>query len=163
MSDHATNNAKGWAETLTLLLNARDTLAEAGRFDDWSDLDLEQKGEIRTAFSHASIDLDTDDDLSDLQEQLEEHMREMPLSVQVRTGWYTPGAAGSADEQPAEFEILLTTGGPALRITGDLDDNAQPYRARLQWQDWGTPWTDYAVSEDILDAYAALFYFGENA
>jgi len=68
-----------------------------------------------------------------------------PLSVLVRSGWVRSGDALKA----AEYEILLSTGGPALRIIGDLDDGGEPCSWRLQLQDWGTPWTDYApLSED---------------
>ena len=43
---------------------------------------------------------------------------------------------------PEEFEILLCTGGPACRIVGDLDESCQPSSARIEHQDWGTPWTE---------------------
>jgi hypothetical protein len=60
--------------------------------------------------------------------------------------------------------ILLSTGGPALRIRGELDEYKQPYRAWLEYQDWFTPWTEYHgdnVDTDALLAFAAYFYFGE--
>lgn len=86
-----------------------------------------------------------------------------PLSVRVRGGWYAPGAEDKGGE-PEEFEILLTTGGPALRIVGDLD-RGQPEKPRLQWQDWGTPWTDAGnISEQdeaALLTFARQFYFGD--
>lgn len=44
--------------------------------------------------------------------------------------------------------VLLSTGGPALRIIGGLDEYGQPNEPRLQWQDWGTPWTDHHISEE---------------
>ena len=85
----------------------------------------------------------------------------------MRSGWYSPGAQ---DTKPAEYEILLTTGGPALRIIGELSQHGEPESATLQWQDWGTPWTDLHMSEltcsaseadAILLSYAAHFYYGE--
>ena len=39
-----------------------------------------------------------------------------PLSVQVRSGWCSPG---SGPGSPEEYEILLATGGPAARIIGE--------------------------------------------
>lgn len=88
---------------------------------------------------------------------------ESPLSVTVRGGWHTPGDTDAA--RPEEYEILLSTGGPALRIYGDLDDYMQPDEwPRLQWQDWGTPWTDCDISDEereTLAGFAQCFYFGE--
>lgn len=63
-----------------------------------------------------------------------------------------------------QYFILLCTGGPACRIIGNLDEYGQPDTAKIQYQDWGTPWTDYpnvASMEDILLEYARQFYFEE--
>lgn len=83
------------------------------------------------------------------------------LSVLARTGWYEPATIG--DHQPAEeFEILLSTGGPASRIRGELE-NGEPSRAWLEIQDWGTPWTrHFDISQDTLLAYSRCFHFGEG-
>ena len=79
------------------------------------------------------------------------------LSVRVRSDWKNLGA----DLKAGEFEILLCTGGPAVRIIGDLDEG-QPTSARLQHQDWFTPWRDcHEAREKILLSYASCFYFGE--
>ena len=87
-----------------------------------------------------------------------ERMQDDPLSVLVRSGWSTPG--GTADAE--EFELLLTTGGPAVRIRGSLNEHKEPASAVLQAQDWFTPWTDFeAADEDVLLKYAACFYYGE--
>ncbi len=63
------------------------------------------------------------------------------------------------------YKILLCTGGPAVRIVGDLDEHNQPETATLQYQDWYTPWTDYetdsSAEDDSLLAYANQFYFVE--
>ncbi len=61
-----------------------------------------------------------------------------------------------------QYIILLCTGGPAVRIIGELDEYDQPATARLQFQDWFTPWTDLDQSEsesDLLVEYARHFYF----
>jgi hypothetical protein len=90
-------------------------------------------------------------------------IRESVLSVRVRDGWRAPGEA--SDDGPEEYEILLSTGGPALRIFGDLDDNDEPDDfPKLQWQDWGTPWTDYPLGaeREAVQKFAACFYFGEG-
>lgn len=94
-------------------------------------------------------------------EDAREAIQEDPLSVQVRGAWYSPGEAPGP---PEEFEILLSTGGPAVRIIGDLDEHGEPFRARLQVQDWFKPWTEYftGVDKAVLLAYARCFYFGEG-
>jgi hypothetical protein len=83
-----------------------------------------------------------------------------PLSVEVRSGWHSLGET----LQPAEFQILLCAGGPAVRILGELDGDNQPCRAWLEYQDWGTPWTEYHgenADQAVLLSYAGNFYFGE--
>lgn len=112
---------------------------------------------------------DDDEALAELEEQAGEcnslddamqRIQEDPLSVEVRTGWYTPGETPEAEE----FAILLCTGGPAVRIRGELDQYKQPCRAWLEFQDWGTPWTGYHgenVCMDTLLTYCQQFYFGE--
>jgi hypothetical protein len=93
-------------------------------------------------------------------EEAEQRIQEDALSVEVREDWHEPGYR---DKDPAtEFKILLSTGGPATRIIGELD-NGEPSRAWLEVQDWGTPWTQYFdISQDTLLAYARCFYFGEG-
>jgi hypothetical protein len=91
-------------------------------------------------------------------EQAREAIEQDALSVRVRGGWYNVGEA--PDPAPEEFEILLSTGGPATRIVGELSEHGEPTRVTLQAQDWGTPWTDYRDADDqILQAYASVFYF----
>lgn len=62
------------------------------------------------------------------------------------------------------YEILLCTGGPAARIVGELNDGGEPTTARLEYQDWGTPWTEYETNRfqyESLMKYVEQFYFGE--
>ena len=88
-------------------------------------------------------------------------IQEDPLSVEVRCGWHMPGG----DAYPEEFCILLCTGGPAVRIVGDLGSDGEPLHPRLEYQDWGTPWTRYRATtteeDDSLLAYCREFYFGD--
>jgi hypothetical protein len=94
-------------------------------------------------------------------EEAREAIEQDPLSVEVRSDWVEPGAEMTA----AEFCILLCTGGPAVRIVGELDDHKQPDRAWVEYQDWFTPWREYhgehAPSQGTLLAYCRCFYFGE--
>jgi len=95
-------------------------------------------------------------------EQAEQTIHEDPLSVEVRSGWYVPGGEVAA---PEEFQILLCTGGPAVRIRGTLGRFGEPDDARLEYQDWFTPWQPLEgltaeEGEALLD-YCRRFYFGE--
>lgn len=89
-------------------------------------------------------------------------IQEDALSVEVRTDWHCPGA--EKDNKPTEYFVLLCTGGPACRIIGDLSEYCEPESARLEYQDWFTPWNDYPLTEDEEKAvlqYCREFYFGE--
>lgn len=103
-------------------------------------------------------------------EDAERTIHEDALSVEVRSAWLLPGdMAPERHVRPAEYRILLCTGGPAVQIIGELSEYGEPETARLQVQDWFTPWTDFRPlvspdnydSEPILLAYARCFYFGE--
>ena len=90
-------------------------------------------------------------------EEAEQRIQEDPLSIEVRSGWAVLGQPLVAEE----YNILLATGGPAYRIVGDLGLYTEPETARLEVQDWGTPWTEYrGANEDVLLTYARQFYFG---
>lgn len=134
--NHARENAAAHLENLRALFAAIDTLNEG-------------EAESVTVDGETFTDVDT----------IDERVREIPLSVQVRSDWQDPGESLNA----SEFELLLTTGGPALRVCGDLDEYRQPARAYIQYQDWGTPWMDYFESGcgDLLLRFAAHFFYGE--
>lgn len=102
---------------------------------------------------------DQDDDA---EEAAREVIEQDALSVEVRGGWRIPGADGDGAE---EYRILLTTGGPAVRIVGDLSQYGEPETAFLEVQDWGTQWTRFPVTSEaaaMLLTYAGCFYFGEG-
>ena len=101
--------------------------------------------------------LNTPDD-DDAYEAATEAIHEDPLSVEVRSGWTSPGAA----MEPAEYCILRCTGGPAVRIIGDHGVSNEPESASLEYQDWGIPWIAYRLSaaqEEMILTYAQQFYF----
>lgn len=94
------------------------------------------------------------------EEQAGQSIEEDPISVQVRSGW-----ANSPEEMEAkEYEILLCTGGPAVRIVGDLGQWNKPENATLEYQDWFTPWDELvdisSQDREALLTYARQFYFG---
>ena len=122
--------------------------------------------------------LETSDESSDQHEAIEQKIRESVLSVETRSDWQTTHFVNERGAMfvPAEYRILLTTGGPALRLIGELDQHGEPKTAVLQIQDWFLPWTDYRPlsssqsgddkpyvdgdCEDVLLTFARQFYFG---
>ena len=94
------------------------------------------------------------EDMSDIMDRI----TEMPLSVCVRSGWQQPGVN---DQSPEEYELLMGTGGPAVRIYGRLDEHGRPRSAELQGQNWVTPWERTTVDQDeeVLLQFAEYFYY----
>jgi hypothetical protein len=116
----------------------------------WAAENPDESEELTALESAAGECSDTD--------EARQRIEEDALSVEVRSGWHSPG-----DDAPAEeFCILLATGGPAVRIRGELNEYREPCRAWLEVQDWYKPWTQYhGIEQDALLAYAQCFYFGE--
>ena len=93
----------------------------------------------------------------------QEAIAEDPLTVEVRSAWHRP-SADDHDKRPAEYNILLCWGGPAVRIIGELDGHGEPDSARLEYQDWFRPWEEYPLTlaeAQTLIEYARVFSFGE--
>jgi hypothetical protein len=161
---------KSAAESLAEMVAALE--CDYDRLEELKELAAEVKEHLEAGCPPSHYDMTADDkeEFDELiaaagectsREEAEQRIHEDPLSLQVRSGWHSPGFYSSAEE----FELLLGTGGPAVRIIGELDENGEPDRARLQTQDWGTQWTDYtgdAISHDELLTYCRCFYFGEG-
>lgn len=94
------------------------------------------------------------------QDEARDRITEDPLSIELYGTW-TLGDKPEADG----FIILLCTGGPAVRIKGELGEHKRAAaRVWLEYQDWGTPWTEYHgenMDYDALLTYCQQFYFGE--
>ena len=176
--DHAYQNAKGWAESIAAMVAAmecdydrleelRDERADlASEADDDTNVeqdearaklkawDEENGEELKDLTAAATVDGDRMKDADEARERIQES----PLSCEVRSGWTSPGETMEAED----FCILLSTGGPALRIRGELDEHKQPHRAWLEYQDWGTPWTEYhgdGCENETLLTFCQQFYF----
>ena len=168
MSDNSYQQAKTQLDSIRELVHALDT-----DFDRLAELQ-EQQSDYETALKDEDEDAhvlapsnEELEELSNLEEQaagyldvdaVEEAIQQDPLDVQVRSGWHTPGD----DMEPEDFYILLATGGPAVRIRGELDEHLQPCRAWIEHQDWFEPWQDFIESDtqDVLLSYCSHFYFG---
>jgi hypothetical protein len=109
-----------------------------------------RESELNALMSEAVGNQDRDAALDAIQED--------PLSVEVRSGWGSVGDGMQAEE----FNILLCTGGPAVRIRGEIGQHSQPTRAWMEYQDWGTGWVQfYDAEQSVLLAYCSEFYFGD--
>lgn len=152
-TNHAEANATGHAQTI-------EALYELSCWDGNQETPL-------TTEAHSILDdIDWDDETGTpetLQEAITDYANGMPLSVLVRSGWHSPGETFES----AEFEILLSTGGPACRILGELDRGSVAWQAGcrpiLQHQDWFKPWTEssYEVDTNALLWFCEQFYYGE--
>lgn len=172
---HAEQNAKASVANIVEMVRAcnRETAAEdyAATLDadkcksiiedgtlycsDCDDLEA-LRDAVAAAIEHEEIE---PDGFEFDQDEARQRIQEDALSVEVRGDWHAPG---EEDVKASEFCILLTTGGPALRIMGELDEHMQPSRAWLEHQDWGTPWTQwFDVEQETLLEYCRNFYFGE--
>ena len=86
-----------------------------------------------------------------------QRIQDDPLSVEVGGMWFP----GDEHPDPTNYQILLTTGGPAVRIVGDLGEHGSAANARLEVQDWGKSWTEYPCRQAVLLLYVEHMYFGE--
>tara|TARA_R110002020_G_scaffold128567_4_gene288156 strand:+ start:13718 stop:14266 length:549 start_codon:yes stop_codon:yes gene_type:complete len=163
---HGVLNAQGKLESILEAMAARDDLEGLGphaaieRYPDLLGLDQPREGN--------PDDYSADRLKEMLIEKLETHADEFALSVQVRGGWVAPGLDLTAD--PEEFQILLSWGGPAARVVGDLDFLGCVTSARLEWCDWGREWAALPASlsgagfvweaEQLRQWVELYFYFG---
>jgi hypothetical protein len=163
-------------------IGARDMDGHVCHYDKWSTdmwADLERPGGCGAAVNPVERNHAADNaaawyaEIKDMMAALEntesdslmDEIWSGPLSILVRDGWRTPYGVG---DRAAEYEMLLSTGGPALRVYGQLGEHGEPESAALQYQDWGTPWTDWYPSHSeafevarVLLTYARCFSFGE--
>lgn len=87
-------------------------------------------------------------------EDAETRISEDPLDITIR------GERRNGEWEADEFTILLSTGGPAVRIKGELGQHNEPDRAWLEVQDWFKPWTQYfPADQDTLLTYCRQFCF----
>lgn len=111
----------------------------------------------------AEFDADDAEELEELEaaagdhkdrDEAAERIQEDPLSIRIF------GERVKGEWEVDKAEILLTTGGPAVRIMCEMDQHAEPHRAWLEVQDWSKPWTQYfGADQDVLLTYCRQFCF----
>jgi hypothetical protein len=141
-------------DALESAIEDNDPVEEQGEYaaavQDLTDWDKENGEELQGLRDEAG-------DCKGYDEALE-RITDDALEVAVRSGWSTPG-----ELEAEEYNILLCTGGPAVRIRGELSSYKEPESAWLEYQDWGTSWEvlRLGVDEDAVLTYARCFFFGE--
>ncbi len=134
--ERAASQAKAQADSIVEMVEALEKAQEDGEAELYGD--MMDEDEIRQA------------------------IQEDALSVEVRSSWHSPGFE---DSKPDKFNILLCTGGPAVRIIGDLSEHGEPDGTHIvQYQDWFTGWENYPTTteqDEAIDAYCREFWFGE--
>jgi hypothetical protein len=150
-------------ERLEELRDARDGF----EFDEDANLAPDGPGYKNDAEAWAGENPDDAEELKELEEaagdcasweDAETRIQEDPLSLEFRSDWEVAGT----ELNPYEFNLLLSTGGPAVRIIGELDANGEPCRARLEVQDWFKPWTEYVPADmDTLLTYCRVIVYVE--
>lgn len=161
MTDHATQQAAAQYESICEMIAAANL--DWDRLEELRDLRADHECDMADETDPKPFNIacpDESEELAELEEtagncaDYEEAMQriyESPLSVEFRSGW----SSDPQDLQVEEFQILLCTGGPAVRIMGELGFDGEPARAWLEYQDWGTPWTQYFdASQDVLIDFA---------
>lgn len=81
------------------------------------------------------------------QDSVRDAIMEDPLSIETRSDWTCVGDSDGL--QPAEYRIVLCTGGPHVELVGDLDMHGEPEHVRVLYRDWG--------------CHGELFYFDHKA
>lgn len=132
-TDNARSQAKAQLDSIIEMLDRLHHVSECKGDADDCEADPELWGPESDFYN-----IDNYHDEDDARERIQEDA----LSVEVRSGWHSPGEQ-SEDE---EYNILLCTGGPAVRIIGELNEHGEPTSARLQYQDWFTPWEEYVTT-----------------
>ena len=154
-NDRAQDQARAQYEYIAALIAAQQL--------DWNRLEELKAAELDAEEEGAAMDPDELDELDELRniagdwadvEDVQRELDEHPLCIEYRSGWNT----SAEDLQAEEFCILLCTGGPAVRIVGEIGEHGQPCRAWIEYQDWGTAWTQYfGADQETLVDYATAF------
>jgi len=155
--DGIANDKHEWIEThpgrFLAAKDARNNWALA--FPDENDRLAEIEEELEPLLKELA-ELEAEIGSCESREEAEDRIQEDALEVRVRSGWRAPGDDAP---EPEEFYILLCTGGPAVRIRGELD-RGEPTRAWIEYQGWFEPWKQYFdADQDVLLSYCREFFF----
>lgn len=94
------------------------------------------------------------------EEDARQRIEEDALSVEVRSGWFSPGGHMEAEE----FRIVLCTGGPHVEIVGGIGMNGYAESVRVLYQGWFQGKQELILDPSEREAvleYANCFWFGQ--
>lgn len=157
--DHAKHNAEAHLESIVAMTKRLDHCRECDGDEDCKLTAQEIFAGLDRFYSEG--DEATEDDrlsyhtMEDAETDIQESILEVSVSAE---GWYRPGEK----LKPDTYRILLTTGGPACQVKGDLNEFGQPLTAEIQYQDWGTRWMRLPTTseqDEALMEYARQFYY----
>lgn len=131
----AERNAQAKVEHICALVDAMQVdFDELGRMrDDYAAAEGQDEPEFddlrEIEATLAACDLGGAADADDVYDAIQE----LPLSIEVRSGWHSIGE----DLEAAEVRVVLTFGGPSCEIRADYDPSSGCSRPRVLWSEWG--------------------------
>lgn len=137
-----------------------ETLEQWHRLAEWAGETYPEPKELSRedrAYLMRETDWREHTDPETLREWLEEMVREYPLSVEYRCGAWQLSPESC---EPDEFRILITTGGPAVAVFGDLSCSGYASDPELKGQDWFTQWEPVDCDSDALQWFCDQLIFG---
>ena len=146
MSEHAHHQAEAQLKNILALV---ERLNHARECDGEEECSADHKTLAAGLGLSPAAEL-THEDLRDYhdEDKVMSAILEDPLEVLVRSEWHGMGDS----YPPMQYCILLCTGGPAVRIIGDLSlEHRTPESCTLQYQDWFTEWMDYPLSKNEIE------------
>lgn len=116
-----------------------------------------------TSAGFMPMDADDATELAELEAQVGEYedadgvhaaIMEYPLSAETRSGWVSYGE----DMTPAEYRIVLCTGGPHVELVGDLGYHGEPDSVRVLYSDWGTSGELFEFDHSAVLSFCQYFF-----
>lgn len=171
---HARQEAISCVETITSLVAA--CIADFDRIDELKEERDDWLEENPGSFLHlndprnggrwAMACPDEADELAELLEQVgsyesreevERELREMPLCIEVRSGWVERGR----DMEAEEYRIVLSCGGPHCELRGDLDNGSAHGPVRVLYSGWAESGELFDINDEqrrALNYFVNLFF-----
>lgn len=153
----ALEQAKAQVESIKRLVAALSV--DYDRLEELRELMFE--GEVEGFDEEELSQLEAASSGSDSLEEAVDAIHSDALSIEVRSGWCSPGSL--EDAQAEEFRIVLSTGGPHVELRGELDNYGEPCNVGVYYKDWAEGGELPLTSDEheIVLTYCRQFYFGE--
>ena len=148
--DHAVTNCKGHLDSIVTYYNAYNFLSSVECLGGSNDF----QNAVKRLYSDKPCMTELIDDYTDSDELdsdfIIDRVNETPLSLEVKADdWHTLG--DTRELEPTKGRLLLSTGGPACQIVGDIEGDYMA-NVEIQFQDWGKPWESISTNSEQFDA-----------